>query len=81
MVSVDEYTDLDRWILSKTQNLIKEANHCYKSFKVFNLMRLITKFIDDLSNWYVRRSRRRLALEGDLLWSATCVQGKHANTG
>ena len=59
MVSEDDYTDLDRWILSKTQDLIKEANNCYQTFKVFNLMKLINKFIDDLSNWYVRRSRRR----------------------
>ena len=59
LVSEDDYSDLDKWILSKTQNLIKEANHCYKTFKVFNLMKLVTKFIDDLSNWYVRRSRRR----------------------
>ena len=59
IVSINDYTDLDRWILSKTQNLIKEANDCYKNFKVFNLMRSITKFIDNLSNWYIRRSRRR----------------------
>ena len=59
IVSEDDYTDLDKWILSKTQDLIKEANSCYQTFKVFNLMKLVNKFIDDLSNWYVRRSRRR----------------------
>ena len=59
IVSEDNYTDLDKWILSKTQDLIKEANSCYQTFKVFNLMKLVNKFIDDLSNWYVRRSRRR----------------------
>ena len=59
MVSENDYTDLDRWILSKTQDLIREANNCYQTFKVFNLMKLVNKFIDDLSNWYVRRSRRR----------------------
>ena len=58
-VSKDDYTDLDKWILSKTQILIKESNDCYKTFKVFNLMKSINKFIDNLSNWYVRRSRRR----------------------
>ena len=59
IVSFEEYTDLDKWIISKMQNLIKESNDCYSQFRVFHLMRSITKFIDDLSNWYVRRSRRR----------------------
>ena len=59
LVSYDEYTNLDKWILSKTQKLIKESQEYYSTFKVFQLMKTVTKFIDDLSNWYVRRSRRR----------------------
>ena len=59
LVGYDEYTDLDKWIVSKMQDLIKESEDCYSSFRVFSLMKSITKFIDDLSNWYVRRSRRR----------------------
>ena len=59
LVGYDEYTDLDKWIISKMQDLIKESDDCYSNFKVFSLMKSITKFIDDLSNWYVRRSRRR----------------------
>jgi len=59
IVSFEEYTDLDKWIISKMQNLIKESNDCYSEFRVFQLMKYVTKFIDDLSNWYVRRSRRR----------------------
>jgi len=59
IVSFEEYTDLDKWIISKMQNLIKESNVCYSEFRVFHLMKYVTKFIDDLSNWYVRRSRRR----------------------
>tara|TARA_A100001011_G_scaffold339647_1_gene371217 strand:+ start:256 stop:3561 length:3306 start_codon:yes stop_codon:yes gene_type:complete len=59
MVKYEDYTNLDKWIISKMHDLIKEADEAYSSFKVFQLMKSITKFIDDLSNWYVRRSRRR----------------------
>ena len=59
MVKYEDYTNLDKWIISKMHDLIKEADKAYSSFKVFQLMKSITKFIDDLSNWYVRRSRRR----------------------
>tara|TARA_B100000941_G_scaffold63035_1_gene41698 strand:+ start:793 stop:4098 length:3306 start_codon:yes stop_codon:yes gene_type:complete len=59
MVKYEDYTNLDKWIISKMHDLIKEADEAYSSFKVFLLMKSITKFIDDLSNWYVRRSRRR----------------------
>ena len=59
MVPFDEYTNLDKWIISKMQKLINESDECYSTFRVFHLMKSITKFIDDLSNWYVRRSRRR----------------------
>ena len=59
MVKYEDYTNLDKWIISKMHDLIKEADEAYSSYKVFQLMKSITKFIDDLSNWYVRRSRRR----------------------
>ena len=41
------------------QQLILEADESYKGYKVYNLMKSINVFVDDLSNWYVRRSRRR----------------------
>ena len=59
MVKYKDYTNLDKWIISKMHDLIKEADEAYSNYKVFQLMKSITKFIDDLSNWYVRRSRRR----------------------
>ena len=59
IVTFEEYTNLDRWIISKMQNLIKESDACYSEFRVPQLMKSVTKFIEDLSNWYVRRSRRR----------------------
>ena len=59
MVSKKQYTTLDKWIIAKMQNLIKESDNCFNEYRVFHLMKSIAKFIDDLSNWYVRRSRRR----------------------
>ena len=50
---------MDRWILSELQLLIKEVDAAYADFDSQSAGRLIATFIDDLSNWYVRRSRRR----------------------
>lgn len=50
---------LDRWILGSLQSLIAEAHRAYLNYEIHVLMRHVEKFIDRLSNWYVRRSRRR----------------------
>ena len=58
-----EYKDrpeLDRWILSKFNNLKKEAEENLAIFELNKTVRSIQEFInEDLSNWYIRRSRRR----------------------
>lgn len=50
---------LDKWILSRLQNLIEEVTKQMDAYELTKAARLFDKFIDDLSNWYVRRSRRR----------------------
>ncbi len=50
---------MDRWILSELQLLIKEVDAAYADFDSQSAGRFLATFIDDLSNWYVRRSRRR----------------------
>ncbi len=50
---------MDRWILSELQLLVKDVDAAYADFDSQSSGRLIATFIDDLSNWYVRRSRRR----------------------
>ncbi|MEY4693513.1 MAG: hypothetical protein RL437_793, partial [Actinomycetota bacterium] len=50
---------MDRWILSELQLLIKDVDAAYADFDSQTAGRLLATFIDDLSNWYVRRSRRR----------------------
>src|SRR5699024_2048193 len=51
---------LDRWILSKFNNLKKEVEENLEIFELNKTVRMIQDFInEDLSNWYIRRSRRR----------------------
>jgi isoleucyl-tRNA synthetase len=50
---------LDRWILSELQLLIKEVNDAMESYELARAVRHFTPFMDDLSNWYIRRSRKR----------------------
>jgi len=50
---------LDKWIISELQILIKDVNENMESYELTRAARLFPKFIDNLSNWYIRRSRRR----------------------
>jgi isoleucyl-tRNA synthetase len=59
-VPLEERPEIDRWILSKLNSLIKEVNAQYADYEPTNAARLLEKFVDaELSNWYVRQSRRR----------------------
>ena len=49
----------DRWIISKTNRFIITAEKHYNTFQIFQLMSDATQILDDLSNWYIRRNRRR----------------------
>ncbi len=50
---------MDLWILSELNILIEEVDQAYADFDSQSAGRALARFIDDLSNWYVRRSRRR----------------------
>ena len=50
---------LDRWILSVLQSLIQTVNDQMEGYYLYNVIPPTLGFIDDLTNWYVRRSRRR----------------------
>ncbi len=50
---------LDRWILSELQMLIKNLDQSMEAYEINKAARLFTPFIDNLSNWYIRRSRER----------------------
>ncbi|HEX6936561.1 MAG TPA: isoleucine--tRNA ligase [Actinomycetes bacterium] len=50
---------LDRWALSEAHRLVGEVTEAYEAFDSQRVGRLLATYVDDLSNWYVRRSRRR----------------------
>lgn len=50
---------LDKWVISKLQGLIKEVDESMEAYDLMRATRPITEFIDGLSNWFVRRSRKR----------------------
>ena len=52
-------TDLDRWLLSELNELVRRVTGYLDEYDPTTPGRLIQDFVDDLSNWYVRRSRRR----------------------
>jgi isoleucyl-tRNA synthetase len=59
-VPVAERSDIDRWILSDLQLLIKAARENFEAYDVMRFCLEVESFVDDrLSNWYVRRNRRR----------------------
>ena len=54
---------LDRWILSRLEGVNKTVNEAMEAYQVDEAARTLAGLIDDLSNWYIRRSRRRLQSE------------------
>ncbi len=54
-----ERTVLDRWALSEAHRVVREVDTALEDFDTARAGRALAAFIDDLSNWYVRRSRRR----------------------
>ena len=55
----DNLNLMDRWILSKLNSLVKFTDESLDKYKIFEPARMMMEFIDDLSNWYIRRGRDR----------------------
>ena len=56
---IPQFSSLDYWLLSSLNSLVKDVTHAYESYDVIGATRPIELFVDQLSNWYLRRSRRR----------------------
>ncbi len=54
-----ELRALDRWLVERTKLLVAEATEAYEATLTVDVIRAFEAFIDDVSNWYIRRSRRR----------------------
>ena len=68
--ALSERSMMDQWIISELNALIVEVDKAYNDFDSQTAGRVLARFIDDLSNWYVRRSRRRF-WDGDVAALAT----------
>ncbi|MDE3090769.1 MAG: isoleucine--tRNA ligase, partial [Chloroflexota bacterium] len=67
----DGKSDLDRWILARLQEVIAEVTAALDEYDTPRATHAVEPFIDDLSNWYLRRSRRRF-------WKSEDDDDKHA---
>ncbi len=56
---VGERALLDRWVLSMVQSLVRDVNTEMEAYRLYNVIPPVLGFIDHLTNWYIRRSRRR----------------------
>ena len=55
---------MDKWLLSKMNSMIKAVDENLGSYKIPETARALQEFVDDMSNWYVRRSRERFWAKG-----------------
>ena len=65
----DKLPIMDRWILSKLNTLIKDIDNYLDSYKITEAARTLSLFVEELSNWYVRRCRERY-------WGSDMTQDK-----
>ncbi len=68
-LDADKISVLDKWILSKLNNVIRTVDSNLENYKITESTRAIQEFTDELSNWYVRRSRERF-------WSSELTEDK-----
>ena len=69
-----ELRPLDTWLVERTRELVREATAGYERWLTVDVIRAFEAYVDDVSNWYIRRSRRRF-WDGDetalrVLWHA-----------
>ena len=63
-LEVDKLGVMDKWCLSKLNTLIKEVDNNLENYRIPEAARALQDFVDELSNWYVRRSRERFWAKG-----------------
>jgi len=60
----DKLAVMDKWILSKLNSCVKQTDACLGGYKITEAAKCLQEFVDDMSNWYVRRSRERFWAPG-----------------
>ncbi|MEE0420192.1 MAG: isoleucine--tRNA ligase [Lachnospiraceae bacterium] len=60
----DKLSVMDKWLLSKMNSMIQNVDDSLGSYRIPEAARALQEFVDDMSNWYVRRSRERFWAKG-----------------
>ena len=60
----DKLTVMDKWLLSKLNTVIKTVDENLENYRITEAARIMDDFVDEMSNWYVRRSRERFWAKG-----------------
>ncbi|MCI9446715.1 MAG: isoleucine--tRNA ligase [Lachnospiraceae bacterium] len=60
----DKLSVMDKWLLSKLNTLVAEVDNDLGSYRIPEAARALQEFVEDMSNWYVRRSRERFWAKG-----------------
>ena len=60
----DKLSVMDKWLLSRLNSCVKTVDDCLASYKIPETTKALQAFVDDMSNWYVRRSRQRFWAKG-----------------
>ena len=60
----DKLSVMDRWLLSKLNSAVAGVDDCLSNYKIPEAAKYLQEFVDDMSNWYVRRSRERFWAKG-----------------
>ena len=60
----DNLPVMDKWLLSKLNSVVKTVDVCLANYKIPESARALQEFVDEMSNWYVRRSRERFWAKG-----------------
>ena len=63
-LDVDKLSVMDKWLLSRLNTLVKTVDENLAAYKITETARALDEFVDEMSNWYVRRSRNRFWLKG-----------------
>jgi isoleucyl-tRNA synthetase len=69
-----ERTEMDRWIISRLNTTVKQVDEYLEDYEPTRAAREIELFVEELSNWYVRRNRRRFWKEGKSLDKTAAYQ-------
>jgi len=86
-IEYDKLSVMDKWLLSKMNSMVKAADDNLNNYRIPEAAKAMQDFVDDLSNWYVRRGRERywaVGMSQDkvnaymTLWTALCTLCKCA---